>query len=95
MVYLLIFISLGFVICFVSQVAAQVSDCVKKGGKILIGGQAHSYLNGKGGTFFEPTVITNVTRDMLPFTQETFGPVIPLIRFKTEQEAIDMANDTE
>jgi len=72
-----------------------VEDCVKKGATLLVGGKPHAALNAQGGTFFEPTVLTNVTRDMLPFTQETFGPLVPLIKFKTEQEAIDMANDTE
>ena len=68
---------------------------MKKGATLLVGGKPHAKLNAQGGTFFEPTVITNVTRDMLPFTQETFGPLLPLIKFKTEAEAIEMANDTE
>ena len=73
----------------------QVEDCVQKGAVVLTGGKAHAQLNAQGGTFFEPTVLTGVTRDMLPYQQETFGPVVPLIKFSTEQEAIDMANDTE
>jgi succinate-semialdehyde dehydrogenase/glutarate-semialdehyde dehydrogenase len=84
-----------FVFPFLPQVVSQVEDCVKKGAVILTGGKPHAQLNARGGTFFEPTVISGVTRDMLPFRQETFGPVVPLIKFSTEQEAIDMANDTE
>lgn len=68
---------------------------MQKGAVVLTGGNAHAQLNAQGGTFFEPTVLTGVTRDMLPYQQETFGPVVPLIKFSTEQEAIDMANDTE
>src|SRR4029077_3160204 len=49
----------------------------------------------RGGTFFEPTVLTDVTTDMVITKEETFGPVAPLYRFKTEAEAIKMANDTE
>jgi succinate-semialdehyde dehydrogenase/glutarate-semialdehyde dehydrogenase len=74
---------------------AHVEDCVKKGGKVLAGGRPLDALNATGGTFFEPTVIADVTRDMLPYQQETFGPLVPLIRFETEEEAIHMANDTE
>ena len=55
------------------------------------GGQAHAL----GGTFFEPTVLTEVTPAMLVAREETFGPVAPLFRFETEAEAIRMANDTE
>ena len=57
----------------------------------MIGGKRHAL----GGTFFEPTVLTDVTTDMMVASEETFGPVAPLFRFKTEDEAIAMANDTE
>ena len=49
----------------------------------------------RGGSFFEPTVLTDVTTDMVITKEETFGPVAPLYRFKTDDEAISMANDTE
>ena len=71
-----------------------MDDCVAKGAKVLIGGKPNAALNSNGGTFFEATVLTGVTRDMLPFNEETFGPVAALMKFKTEQEALDIANDT-
>ena len=58
---------------------------------VVVGGKRHAL----GGTFFEPTVITDVTTDMLVAREETFGPVAPLFRFETEEEAVRMANDTE
>ena len=73
------------------KVEEHVSDCLSKGGKVITGGKRHSL----GGTFYEPTVIVDVTSDMLIAKEETFGPVAPLFRFTTEQEAIAMANDTE
>jgi succinate-semialdehyde dehydrogenase/glutarate-semialdehyde dehydrogenase len=63
---------------------------VAKGGNIVIGGKPHAL----GGTFYEPTVITGATQDMLCAKEETFGPVAPLFRFKTDDEAIDIANGT-
>jgi succinate-semialdehyde dehydrogenase/glutarate-semialdehyde dehydrogenase len=77
------------------QVQKHVDDCVSKGAKVLLGGKPHEALNAKGGSFYEPTVLAEVTKDMLPYKEETFGPTVPLIRFETEQEGIDMANDTE
>ena len=73
------------------KVAAHVADAKSKGGKILVGGGRHAL----GGLFFQPTVISGATREMLLFRQETFGPVALIFRFKTEQEAINLANDTE
>jgi succinate-semialdehyde dehydrogenase/glutarate-semialdehyde dehydrogenase len=73
------------------KVEAHVSDALKNGAKLEGGGKRHKL----GGTFYEPTVLTGVTREMRIFREETFGPVAPLIRFKTEQEAIELANDTE
>ena len=61
------------------------------GAKVVIGGKRSAL----GGTFFEPTVLTDVTTDMVITKEETFGPVAPLYRFKTDDEAIKMANDTE
>jgi succinate-semialdehyde dehydrogenase/glutarate-semialdehyde dehydrogenase len=73
------------------KVEAHVADALGKGARVVLGGKKHE----RGGLFFQPTVLTNVTRDMLVSHEETFGPVAPLIRFKTEQEAIDLANDSE
>jgi succinate-semialdehyde dehydrogenase/glutarate-semialdehyde dehydrogenase len=75
----------------IEKVETHIADALKKGAKIVIGGKRHAL----GGSFFEPTVLTGVTTDMLITREETFGPVAPLYRFKTEAEAIAMANDTE
>jgi succinate-semialdehyde dehydrogenase/glutarate-semialdehyde dehydrogenase len=75
----------------VSKVQEHIEDAVKKGGKVIAGGKPHQL----GGTFFEPTIIRDVTSKMLVATEETFGPVAPLFKFKTEDEAIAMANATE
>jgi succinate-semialdehyde dehydrogenase/glutarate-semialdehyde dehydrogenase len=75
----------------VKKVEAHVADALSKGAKTVLGGKRHSL----GGLFFQPTVLTGVTPDMLVSHEETFGPVAPLIRFKTEAEAIRLANDTE
>jgi len=74
----------------VEKVESHISDAVNQGAKVAFGGQRHAL----GGTFFEPTILTDVTPSMLIATEETFGPVAPLFRFKTEQEAIALANDT-
>ena len=73
------------------KVETHVADALGKGAKIVLGGKRDS----RGGLFFQPTVITNVTPQMLVSHEETFGPVAPLIRFKTEDEVIKLANDTE
>ncbi len=75
----------------VEKVEAHISDAVEKGAKILVGGKRHSL----GKTFFEPTLLGNVSTDMKVTYEETFGPVAPLFSFKTEEQAIQMANDTE
>ncbi|MBX9631241.1 MAG: NADP-dependent succinate-semialdehyde dehydrogenase [Burkholderiales bacterium] len=75
----------------VAKVEEHVSDAVAKGAKVVVGGKRHSL----GGLFYEPTVLANVTTAMKVTVEETFGPVAPVFRFKTEQEAIAMANDTE
>jgi len=75
----------------VEKVEAHIADAVKKGAKVVTGGKRSAL----GGTFFEPTVLTNVTTEMVITKEETFGPVAPLYRFKTDEEAIKMANDTE
>jgi len=71
----------------------QVTDAVKKGAKVICGGARPSNLGG--GYFYEPTVLTNVTQDMKVWHEETFGPVLPVVSFDTEDEAIELANDTE
>jgi succinate-semialdehyde dehydrogenase/glutarate-semialdehyde dehydrogenase len=74
-----------------AKVEAHIADAVAKGARILAGGRRHS----RGGTFFEPTVLADVTADMRCAREETFGPVAPLFRFKDEAEAIALANATE
>ena len=68
-----------------------VQDAVDKGGKVLLGGKRHEL----GQSFYEPTVMTDITTEARVAKEETFGPFAPLFRFKTEKEAIQMANDTE
>jgi len=75
----------------VDKVKEHIADAVSKGGQVLTGGKRHRL----GGTFFQPTVIANVTPKMLVAKEETFGPVAPIFRFRTEKQAIRMANDTE
>ena len=73
----------------VEKVERHVADALAKGGKLLAGGKKLQ------GQFFEPTVISGATADMLCAKEETFGPFAPVFRFKTDQEAIDAANNTE
>ena len=75
----------------VKKVEEHIEDALAKGAKVLLGGKRHAL----GGTFFEPTVLANVNTQMKVTREETFGPVAPLFRFKPEEEAIRMANDTE
>jgi succinate-semialdehyde dehydrogenase/glutarate-semialdehyde dehydrogenase len=75
----------------VEKVESHISDATAKGASVLVGGKRHA----RGGRFFEPTILTGVTPAMLVAREETFGPVAPLFRFKTEEEAIALANDTE
>jgi succinate-semialdehyde dehydrogenase/glutarate-semialdehyde dehydrogenase len=75
----------------VAKVEEHIADAIAKGASVLTGGRRHA----KGGNFFEPTVLVNVPKEALAFREETFGPVAPLIRFKTEEEAIALANDSE
>lgn len=74
------------------RVESQVQDAVDKGAKVMIGGKR---LTGLEGAFYEPTILTNITKDMRVWTEETFGPVLPVVAFKTEDEAVELANDTE
>jgi succinate-semialdehyde dehydrogenase / glutarate-semialdehyde dehydrogenase len=73
----------------VKKVEEHIADALSKGGKLATGGKA------MGGNFFEPTIITGVTADMAVAREETFGPVAPLFKFKTEEEVINAANNTE
>jgi succinate-semialdehyde dehydrogenase / glutarate-semialdehyde dehydrogenase len=75
----------------VKKVVEHIEDALVKGGRIVTGGKPHAL----GGNFFEPTLIRDVTPFMAIAREETFGPVAPLFRFKTEREAVDMANATE
>jgi succinate-semialdehyde dehydrogenase / glutarate-semialdehyde dehydrogenase len=75
----------------VEKVEEHIIDATSHGAQIITGGKRHAL----GGTFFEPTVLTGVVPGMMVAREETFGPVAPLFRFKTEEEAIKMANDTE
>ncbi|MGE0807758.1 MAG: NAD-dependent succinate-semialdehyde dehydrogenase [Burkholderiaceae bacterium] len=75
----------------VQKVEAHIADAVGKGASVALGGKRHAL----GGLFFEPTVLTGVTPAMRVAREETFGPVAPLFRFSTDEEAIAMANDTE
>jgi succinate-semialdehyde dehydrogenase/glutarate-semialdehyde dehydrogenase len=74
-----------------AKVEEHLQDALSKGARVVQGGRRHAL----GGTFFEPTVLTDVTPKMLVAREETFGPVAPLFRFESETDAIRMANDTE
>jgi len=75
----------------VEKVEVHIADALAKGARVVVGGKRHAL----GGLFFEPTVLADVDRSMRIASEETFGPVAPLFRFKDEAEAIRMANDTE
>ncbi|SPA24474.1 succinate-semialdehyde dehydrogenase I, NADP-dependent [Cupriavidus taiwanensis] len=75
----------------VAKVESHIADALGKGARLLTGGKRHAL----GGTFFEPTVLADVTPAMRVAREETFGPLAPLFRFSTDEEAIAMANDTE
>ena len=75
----------------VRKVQEHISDALAKGAEVTVGGNQHPL----GGNFFEPTVLVNVDTTMLITNEETFGPVAPLFRFQTEEQAVAMANDTE
>ncbi len=75
----------------VEKVEAHVRDALSQGARLVVGGHRHA----RGGRFYEPTILADVTSSMLVAKEETFGPVAPLFRFKTDAEAIAMANDTE
>src|SRR6185312_10569355 len=75
----------------VKKVEEHVEDAMQKGARVIVGGHRHSL----GRSFFEPTVLTDVTPAMKVAREETFGPLAPLFRFSTDEQAVAMANDTE
>jgi succinate-semialdehyde dehydrogenase/glutarate-semialdehyde dehydrogenase len=75
----------------VAKVEDHIRDAQQKGAKVLVGGKRHSL----GGRFFEPTILTEVTPQMIVSREETFGPVAPLFRFNNDNEAVELANATE
>ncbi len=75
----------------VVKVEQHIADALSKGARLMVGGKRHAL----GHSFFQPTVLADVTTDMQVAREETFGPLAPLFRFKTEDEVIAMANDTE
>lgn len=75
----------------VAKVEEHIADALAKGGRLLTGGKRHAL----GHSFFEPTVVADVTSEMRVAREETFGPLAPLFRFKTEEEVLALANDTE
>tara|TARA_B110000285_G_scaffold208918_1_gene249490 strand:+ start:1589 stop:3040 length:1452 start_codon:yes stop_codon:yes gene_type:complete len=75
----------------IDKVKEHIADALSKGGTLVCGGESHAM----GGSFFTPTIISNATTDMKVATEETFGPLAPIFKFKDEAQAIAMANDTE
>lgn len=75
----------------VEKAREHVDDAIARGATVVTGGSGHAL----GGNYFEPTLLTGASKDMKIFREETFGPVAPVFRFKTEEEAIQLANDTE
>lgn len=72
----------------------QVKDAITKGAVVEIGGARPAGLTGLNGAYYSPTILTNIKRDMRVWNEEVFGPVLPIISFETEEEAITLANDT-
>ena len=75
----------------VQKVEEHIADATSKGASVILGGKRHTL----GHSFFEPTILTNVTQQMLVAREETFGPLAPLFKFETEEEVVQYANDTE
>ena len=75
----------------VKKVEEHVADALSRGARVAIGGKREA----RGGSFFEPTLLLDVPHTARLMKEETFGPVAPLVRFKTERDAIAMGNDTE
>src|SRR5690606_25014490 len=76
--------------CALPICEAQVADALGKGARLLVGGRRHAL----GGTFFEPTLLVEVTEEMRIFREETFGPVAAVLKFSSEEEAVTRANDS-
>lgn len=74
-----------------AKVEDHITDAVSKGARLALGGRP----DARGGLFFQPTVLTGVTTDMKVAREETFGPVAPLFKFQTEEQVVEMANNTE
>lgn len=74
-----------------AKVKEHIADALEKGGNVVVGGKPHAL----GGRFFQPTILANVTEDMLCMNQETFGPVAPVVKFTDENHVVHLANDTE
>jgi acyl-CoA reductase-like NAD-dependent aldehyde dehydrogenase len=75
----------------VELLESQVEDAIKKGAEVVTGGKRPEKLKG---AYYQPTILTNIKRNMRVWTEETFGPVLAVVPFKTEEEAIELANDT-
>jgi succinate-semialdehyde dehydrogenase/glutarate-semialdehyde dehydrogenase len=75
----------------VAKVRAHIKDAVDKGASVVTGGKPHAL----GGRYFEPTILSGVSEDMLCMHEETFGPVAPVVKFTDEAHVIELANDTE
>jgi succinate-semialdehyde dehydrogenase/glutarate-semialdehyde dehydrogenase len=75
----------------VAKVESHIADAKRRGAEVLVGGERHAL----GGNFFQPTILTGVPREAEIFRDETFGPVAPLFRFETEEQALELANDTQ
>jgi succinate-semialdehyde dehydrogenase/glutarate-semialdehyde dehydrogenase len=75
----------------VAKMEEHIADALAKGGRLVAGGRPHAL----GHTFFQPTIIADATQDMLVAKEETFGPLAPVIKFETDDDAIAKANDTE
>ncbi len=75
----------------VAKMESQIADALEHGARIVAGGGSHAL----GGLFFQPTLLVDASAEMKIFSEETFGPIAPIFKFDTEEEAIDMANDTE
>ncbi len=76
----------------VKRIESQVNDSVKQGAKIIVGGKRPKNMKG---AYYLPTIMTEVLRTMRVWKEETFGPVLPIVPFKTEEQAVELANDTE
>ena len=75
----------------VTKVKKNINDAIKKGAKLYLGGNRHR----TGKLFFQPTILLNVQSNMNVFSEENFGPIIPLIKFDTDEEVINLANQTQ